>query len=218
MMAMAQAREHRVRPSGFTLIEVLVALVIFAMLALAGVTLLRNAASGQAQTRMHPDAQATLLHSQRLMEQDLAQAVLRGGRTDAGLLAPVFFGRPAQGAWPIMEFVRGGISNPDGDPRPDLKRVEYWLRDGGTLERRTYPQLDGSEAEEFVLLLDKVSALEVAYRNAQDDWLLSWDGQAALTLPAAVRLTITRAGGAPLTMMFLVNPVTSGAKPVTDMR
>ena len=74
--------------AGFTLIELLVALMIFAMLASAGVLLLGNSVSAQAQIKARLDDMAAVQRAGGALAGDLGQAVPRITRTESGTLAP----------------------------------------------------------------------------------------------------------------------------------
>lgn len=188
---------------GFTLMELLVALVIFAMLAGAGVLLLGNAVSAQGQVREHLDEQGDMLRVVSLIDQDMSEALPRISRTENGLLAPAFFSRAPANDEPFLQFVRGGWANLDDAPRPDLQKVEYWLR-GGRLERRTYPRIDGAAAGEPALLIEGVTTIDTAYRDARGEWIDEWQQPEPLAMPRAVRFVIERSGESPLTLMFRV--------------
>ncbi len=189
--------------AGFTLIELLVALAIFAMLAAAGVLMLGNAVSAQSAVRQHLDAQGDMLRVSALIDSDMAQALPRVSRTEAGTLAPAFFSRAPTGEEPFLQFVRGGWANLDDAPRPDLQKVEYWLRDG-RLERRTYPMVDGAEGGDPALLVDGVDALQLAFRDAKGVWADQWQQPGPLAMPIAMRMIVTRRDAPPLVLMFRV--------------
>lgn len=189
--------------TGFTLIELLVALMIFAMLSAAGVLLLGNAVSAQGAARQHLDAQGDMLRVVALIEADMAQALPRISRTESGMLAPVFFSRTPSEGEPFLQFVRGGWSNLDDTPRPDLQKVEYWLRDG-RLERRTFPMVDGAEGGEPALLIDGVESLELAFRDAKGAWIDTWQQSKPLSMPIATRMVIRRRNSSALTLLFQV--------------
>ena len=188
---------------GFTLIELLVALSIFAMLAAAGVLLLGNAVSAQGAVKRHLDGQGDMTRVVALIDQDMAQALPRISRTESGLLAPAFFSRPPSDEAPFLHFVRGGWSNPDDVPRASVQKVEYWLR-GGRLERRGYPMVDGAAGDEPALLLDDVRALSVAFREPGGEWIDLWQRDRPLAMPVAMRMVVTRAGQPPLTLLFRI--------------
>lgn len=188
---------------GFTLIELLVALSIFAMLSAAGVMLLGNAVSAQGQIAEKLEEQGGMLRVAALLDQDMTQALPRISRTESGLLAPVFFARKPSSSEAFLHFVRGGWDNLDDAPRATVQKVEYWLRDG-KLERRTYPMLDGAQGNDPAVLLDDVQMIELAFRDAKGAWLEEWQQTDPKAMPVAARMTITRKGEAPLTLMFIV--------------
>ncbi|MEC3911307.1 type II secretion system minor pseudopilin GspJ [Sphingobium sp. CR2-8] len=196
----ARSAEH-----GFTLIELLVALMIFAMLASAGVLLLGNSVSAQAQIKARLDDMAAIQRAGGALAGDLGQAVPRITRTEAGTLAPAFWAHGEGESQPVMQFVRGGWDNLGDLPRPSLQKVEYWVRQG-RLERRTYAQLDGAAGDDPAALLDHVEAVVLRFRDAQGKWREDWTPTQPDLLPRAVEMTVTRAGEPPVMLRFLVAP------------
>jgi len=192
---------------GFTLIEMLVALTIFALLSMAGVALLRGGVSAQAQVRDHLDRLADVQVALAALDADLGQATVRNSRTESGTLAPAFFAAGVQEAErePVMQFVRTGWSNPSGAPRPSVQKVEYWWR-GGRIERVGYARIDGAAPDEPAVLLDGVKSVSVRFRNARGEWLNDWRPTQPDMLPRLVELTIGRGGGAPILLRFVVGP------------
>ncbi|CCW18916.1 General secretion pathway protein J [Sphingobium indicum BiD32] len=190
---------------GFTLIELLVALMIFAMLASAGVLLLGNSVSAQAQVKARLDDMAAVQRAGGALAGDLGQAVPRITRTESGTLAPAFWAHHDGENQPVMQFVRGGWDNLGDLPRPSLQKVEYWVRQG-RLERRTYAQLDGAAGEEPAALLENVEAVVLKFRDAEGKWRDDWTPTQPDLLPRAVEMTLTRTGESPVTLRFLVAP------------
>ncbi|HYZ47905.1 MAG TPA: type II secretion system protein, partial [Sphingomonas sp.] len=80
--------------NGFTLVELLVALLIFGMLAAAGVGLLRFSVDAQAATKTRLDALAGERRVESLVAADAAQAVPRVTRNEAGDPVQAFDGGP----------------------------------------------------------------------------------------------------------------------------
>ena len=190
---------------GFTLIELLVALMIFAMLAGAGVLLLGNSVSAQAQIKARLDDSAAVQRAGGALAGDLGQAVPRITRTEAGTLAPAFWAHDEGESAPVMQFVRGGWDNLGDLPRPSLQKVEYWVRQG-RLERRTYAQLDGASGDDPAALLDNVEAVVLRFRDAQGKWREDWTPTQPDLLPRAVEMTVTRIGEPPVMLRFQVAP------------
>ena len=191
--------------AGFTLIELLVALMIFAMLAAAGVLLLGNSVSAQAQVKARLDDMAAVQRAGGALAADLGQAVPRISRTEMGTLAPAFWSHREGEAVPVMQFVRGGWDNLGDLPRPSLQKVEYWVRQG-RLERRTYAQVDGAVGDEPATLLDHVDDVALRFRDAQGEWRGEWIPTQPDLMPRAVEMTVTRTGEPPVTLRFLVGP------------
>jgi len=188
---------------GFTLIELLVSLLIFGMLAAAGVALLSFSVNAQAAASQRLGELATLRRISSLMTADLAQAVPRLTRNEAGDFTPAFIGNPGQSDdEPLVVFVRGGWSNLDGDARASLQKVEYRLIDG-RLERLAYPMLDGAEPDAPAVLFDHVDRVEMRYRSEQG-WRDRWDSEMPGEMPRAVEMKIQQKGQPELLQLFLV--------------
>lgn len=183
--------------SGFTLVEMLVALVIFALLASAGVGLLRTSVDTQAivETRL---ADLNAVERLRLvLASDLGQATDRPTRGNDGTAAPAFVG-----AGDRFLLVRGGRDNLDQSPRPSLQRVA-WQVDGGRLVRTGFAALDGANKGEDAVLATDLEGARLRYRGLDGGWRADWPG--AVTdppLPRAVELSVRRRGEAALTMIF----------------
>lgn len=190
---------------GFTLIELLVALMIFAMLASAGVLLLGNGVSAQAQVKTRLDELAAIQRTAGALASDLGQALPRISRTEAGTLAPAFWSHREGEATPVLQFVRGGRDNPADQPRPSIQKVEYWVRQG-RLERRGYAQVDGAAGAQPAELLDRVEDVTLRFRDDKGDWRDDWTPGQPDLLPRAVEVTIARTGEPPVLMRFLVAP------------
>jgi len=187
--------------------------MIFAMLATTGVVLLRSSVTGQETIRTHLDALADVQRGLATLDADLSQATVRISRTEAGTLAPAFFGRAAQSDEPLMQFVRDGWANPSTLRHPSLQKVEYWWRDG-KVERVGYPAVDGAAAPEPATLFEGVTAVALRYRAKTGTWEERWAPGSPGEMPTAVEMTLTRKGERPLTFRFLVGPALY--KPLPD--
>jgi len=194
---------RRSAQQGFTLIEMLVAVMIFAMLATAGVVLLRGGVEGQAAITTHLDALADVQRGLATLDADLSQATVRISRTQAGTFAPAFFGRAAQSGEPLMQFVRDGWSNPGTLRRASLQKIEYWWREG-RIERIGYPAVDGAAPPEPAILFEDVSALKLRYRDRRGNWRERWAPETPQQMPTAIEMVLTRGREPPLTLRFLV--------------
>lgn len=200
----------RTREDGFTLIEVMVALLIFAILATAGVALLSFSARAQAASGRKLDDLAALNRTLSILSADLAQARARATRDEAGTPLPAFVGERDDAARPMLRLVRGGWTNLDAQARPEAQKVEYRL-DRGVLQRLGYPQIDGAAPLPPAPLLDRVRAVRLRYRF-RGAWSDRWDGGGGVALPQALELRLVRADGVEYRQLFLVG--TGYAPPV----
>ena len=181
---------------GFTLLEILVAIAIFAivgMMAMLGYNELVSQSeridAGAGRTRA---IQSAILR----MSQDFAELEPRPVRQAMGQdLDPAL--RAAPSGDELLELTRSGWSNPAGVPRPTLQRVSYRL-DGEKLWRDYWPVLDRTMNVEpvSVMLLDGVKAISVRYMGQDRDWKEQWPPlgysgpNARLVLPLAVEINI----------------------------
>lgn len=185
---------------GFTLVEMLVALSIFAAIAAMGVGLLRSSVDTQDAVQARLKAMGGVNRVRALMANDLAQAVQRSTRGPAGEPVPAFIGSTTGFA-----FVHGGAAAQDSGPRSSVERVGYALV-GGEWRRAVQPMLDGASLNDGDRLIGEVDAAAVRYRDDKGNWGASWTSDPGDRLPRAVEVRLTRRGRAPLTMMFLTAP------------
>lgn len=187
---------------GFTLIELMIALLIFGLLASAGVMLLSGSVSAQGAVKQRLEDMALVQRASAAISADMAQAVPRISRNGQGLSVPAFWGQRAP-EQPLVRFVRSGWSNLDNASRSTLQKVEYWLKEG-RLERVTYPMLDGGVSNPPASLLNDVTLFRLRYRDEEGIWRDDWQPVQPDLLPRAVEMRITRASQPALTIMFLV--------------
>ena len=193
---------------GFTLVEMLVALSIFAAIAAMGVGLLRSSIDTQDAVQGRLKAMGGVNRLRAVMANDLAQAVQRSTRGPAGGAVPAFIGSSTGFA-----FVHGGAASAGGSPRPAIERVAYALV-GGEWRRATQPMLDGTALGEGDRLIADVAGVAVRYRDERGNWGEVWSSEPGDRLPRAVEVRLSRAGREALTMLFLTAP-TLPPPPVT---
>ncbi len=195
--SMARAGE-----AGFTLIEVMVSLMIFGMIAAAGVAILSFSVKAQSSTGAKLDDISALTRTMSILSADLAQASNRGSRDESGTSVPAFIGESGSGVTPMLRLVRAGWSNIDGTARSSMQKVAYRV-DGGALQRIAYPMVDGAQPLPPAALLTKVRQVALRYRIA-GAWSDRWDGASGRPLPDAMELTVQRDDGTQFRQMFLV--------------
>jgi general secretion pathway protein J len=193
---------RRSAENGFTLVELMVALLIFGMIAGAGVSLLNSSIRAQAASTTKLAELGNQRRMASLLASDLAQAIPRVTRDTAGAPVRAFSGTNGVGALPMLRYVRSGWTNPGGESRASIQRVEITLV-AGRLERRAYPMADGATAGAPQVLADNVESVRLRYRD-KGPWSDVWTATTFDALPRAVEMTIKRRGEPALMMAFLV--------------
>lgn len=190
----------RARPgqaAGFTLLELLVAMGIFAIIgamALGGL----NAVVGQETiARGQTQRLASLQRAVRLLGNDLAGAQPRYVRDELGTSGEQPLLGDGRGGF-LIRLTRGGWSNPAGLPhRGTLQRVQYRVEDG-TLLREYWPVLDhvlGQEPRREELLTG-VKDLKLLFLGGDgNEWQQQWpplsrDGTSEGRRPRAIQVTL----------------------------
>ncbi|MES2905273.1 MAG: type II secretion system minor pseudopilin GspJ [Pseudomonadota bacterium] len=186
--------------AGFTLVEMLVAMVIFAMLAVAGVGLLRASVDTQSAI----DRSLSRLNGQErvaaLFTADLGQAIARPLVGLGERRLPSFSGSPSS-----ITLMRGGWANPDGQPRSTLQRVE-WTGSQSNVSRIAHLFLDGSDPGQPAVIQRDIEAFSLRYRRVDGSWVDRFESSERELLPVAVELTARARGRPPLVVIAALPP------------
>ena len=173
---------------GFTLVEMLVALVIFGLLASAGTALLVSSVDAQQVVAGRLDQSAGLRRVHALAAQDMNAALMRPARGQNGDIAAF----EAQAGTRLFALTRGGVGGADAaDPRPTVRRVT-WRFHLGRLTRAVADGADARSEGQPVTLADDIAAVSLRYRS-EGVWQDSWRPTDARQLPQAVEIAITYA-------------------------
>ncbi|PIX96187.1 MAG: type II secretion system protein GspJ [Hydrogenophilales bacterium CG_4_9_14_3_um_filter_63_34] len=190
------------RSHGFTLLEVLVAVAIFALLGMAAYSGLD--AVLKARARLDDENhqwRAVALFWTRL-GRDLSAFVERPARLRGSAPQAAFLGEPvAMGEYAAqLELTRLGAA--DGGNAPP-ERVAYRLR-GGKVEWLRWPALDSGPRAmpDVAVLLERVAALEFSYRDSAGVWNTRWPPAANLGHPTAVKVVLRLESGEALTRWY----------------
>lgn len=198
----------RCRQTGFTLLEVLLALVIFAMLSLSAYAVLQGVMRNDEISRAKITRLSELQRAFATLARDFTQIIPRPTRIDGEISNTLFQAERFQltsDDWSVA-FVRAGWFNPGGElRRSELQKVGYRLRQK-TLERLTYLYPDAITGTEPTVtpLLSHVSAFTLRfYKNGE--WLTQWSTPA--TLPAAIEITLTLDDYGTIRRLFLLTEI-----------
>lgn len=175
------------RESGFTLVEVLVATFITALLAALGMMLLSDTLRARDQLTATMDDVRELELARAVLKSDLAQLVPRRARDAYGTpAASAFVGGPHSGGNTLMAFVRTGRELPGlADAQSRLEYVTYVVRDGALI-RQTRQNVDatpGMPVSERTLL-SGLEDVEIAFLES-GRWRDIWTGATQVTGAAA---------------------------------
>ena len=113
--------------TGFTLVEVLIALGITAFVSVIAYTSLSAVLSGAERLRENTDRSYEINRAFMILSRDLRQFVDRPVRDEFGEREPGLTGG-LLARFPLS-FTRTGWHNPNGYPRSNLQRVNYRLED-----------------------------------------------------------------------------------------
>lgn len=159
---------------GFTLLELLVALALFAVLSLLTFSSLGAMIDSREQTKLEGERLAAVQMAISRLALDIQQARDRGIRDEHGHHQPAMvYGMLAAAG---LEFTRGGHRGFDPQRSGSgLQRLRYLL-DDGELFRESWPVLDrGPGLTTFRQpVLDQVEHFEVRFLDHQGAWHAGW--------------------------------------------
>ena len=198
-------RNASIAGAGFTLLELLVALAIFGLLATMSYSGLRTILEQQAGTAAAAARLAELQKIYMLMQRDIEQAVDRPVRDEYGDEQPALAGGD------VLQLTRGGWSNPAARARSSLQRVGYAFEDD-QLVRYSWSVLDRAQDSEPLRqpLTDSIEQLQLRYLAASNEWREQWPDTAPDTesetppskLPRAVEVTLDHTQFGQLVWLF----------------
>jgi general secretion pathway protein J len=181
------------RAAGFTLVEVLVALALFSLLALAATALTGNALLTFTRTDAAMGAARSIERTRVLMAADLGQAAPRISLDAEGQPVQAFTLTPAG-----FVLVRRGVRG----LTPSVQKIA-WGHDGETLQRQSWPAVDNTLPDPPTTMLEGVEAVRIRVDGGRG-FSETWAPPTPEALPRAVEFLITPKGGPPLVFLFLV--------------
>ena len=178
---------------GMTLIELLIAIALLALLGVATATLLNTSINNESQIRTRADRLALLSHTLTQLRLDLEQAIPRKGASErfADSVPRAFIGyaMPARQQGVLFSFIRRGQRLlPGGQPNSELQYIRYRLA-GERLIRESSPVPDPLPNQTLSAqpLLGGVSNMTVSYLGER--WQAGWgESDSDTDLPRAVQI------------------------------
>jgi general secretion pathway protein J len=184
----------KLRERGFTLLELLVAMFIAAILFAMGYGTINQAVKNREVLEEQQKRLLELQTTVRTLEQDFVQLAQRpirdpvGGTYQAALVANATSSSGGLGSsigssssssngarglgsstdQPLVALTRAGWTNPNGLQRPGLQRVAYYFKDG-TLRREYWTVLDPTQASQAVRhdLMSHLKSVSLRFMDVQ---------------------------------------------------
>jgi len=181
------ATEDRGYQSGFTLIEMLIAMFIFSLISVGTMMALTSTLQGKSQLDERLDAIHNIEAARALMKSDFTHLHLRpsrdiqGGREDYVL---------SGGQDPLVSFTRTGRTNPGGlGQYSEIQRV-FYVFENGQLIRRVYSHENPASQTPIIdrVLMDDLANVSVDFRmdNYSQGQVLIRHGDDQAQLPSMI--------------------------------
>ncbi len=184
------------RQKGFTLLELVIAIGIFALMSAMAYGGLNSVMNTRAYADVQADRLAQLQKAFLIIGRDIEQAIARPVRDNyADVLKPISGGGYGSS---ILELSRTGRANPMAQQRSHLLRVAYAVQEDQLL-RRVWPVLDRAlDTEPYEgLMLEGVKAVDLRFMDVDRQWQAQWpqpdlsgSDTASPAMPRAVEITI----------------------------
>ena len=189
------------KSNGFTLLELMIAMVIFSFMSIMAYSALANVFKSNEVVTEQETKLKKLQRSMMFIERDLRQLVLRPrssgyGQPPSPALAS---GLDSEG---VIEFTRAGNSNPTELVRSSLQRIRYTIEEE-ELNRLSWNFVDHIDAEPVkMLLLGNVESLSFKFLDNKNNWQESWG---LLTEnPKAIELTLEHKSWGKIVRLFSI--------------
>lgn len=164
---------------GFTLIEFMVAVAVFAAMAALAYGALNQTLFNSEMMKVRMDRLQVLQRTMRIVSEDFMQLAPRPVRSELGQGFSAALTTDFQSVYAV-ELTRGGWTNPLVLPRATLQRVAYRLEEG-ELIRYHWNVLDRTLANQPVsqVLIDGVDNVAFRFLGGGSDWIEQWPPEGA---------------------------------------
>ncbi len=171
---------------GFTLLELLIAMVIFSFMTVMAYGALNNILTSNEVITAQEKKLKKLQRAMMIIDRDLHQIVSRPRQSGYNQPTQAFIaGQDIEG---LIEFTRAGNPNPMGLVRSSLQRVQYAVQDK-TLIRKSWNLVDHIEADPVVMpLLNDVESLKFRFLDKENSWKNGWAEK--MLVPRAIEITL----------------------------
>jgi len=179
---------------GFTLIEVIIAMSIFAIVSLLAYSGLNSVIQSKTHTEAALERLQELQMTMLTMANDF-QSISNQNGIDA--LGGPLLKLTTQDSDYVISFNREGWRNPANQLRSTLQRVSYQL-DDEKLRRIYWQHINRADDEQRIerVLIRNSESLELRFLDQKNQWKTSWPSASSLTttspstLPKAIEITL----------------------------
>ncbi len=191
---------------GFTLIEMLLTISIFAIVGLGSVNILSSVTTSNQVSLDHAERMAELQRAMLTMERDFRQASTRKVRVNGEAPSSSYLTHGDRLLDSESEFIAlrkvGWINPMNLLPRSEVQSFAYRIIDN-TLERIHFDFPDPNVSEDFRIrpLLRDVKSVKYEFFNKQKKWSEEWKGKG---LPPAIAVTLELEDMGKLRRIFLL--------------
>lgn len=191
--------------NGFTLLELLIALAIFSIMAVMAYGGVRLVIDGDRHIEQSADSLSELQRAFLYLQQDLEQAVPRGIVDEVGSKEVAFVCCADD---KLLHLTRGAMGSAMIGA-PNLRRVEYSLTEG-RLERRVWSTLDRVQDSKssYLRLMEQVQSVDIQVLSYGET---EWEGSPASeieadtsVLPRAIKVTIVSEHYGAVSRLFII--------------
>lgn len=178
------------KSSGFTLIEILIALFIFSIMSLLVTLGLTSVFKSKEILEQKLQATSELQIAVALLNQDLQQIIPRQISLANDYIEPPLYGNKY-----AINFTRAGIINPDAQAKHSgLERVEYTLQNHNLI-RNSWGSLDrlSDQPDNSKSLLTEITKFSIVYTDANQRQYSYWPPQGKRSgnqLPMGIQVSI----------------------------
>ncbi len=207
---------------GFTLLELLVAVAIFALLGVGSYRLLATTIATRDAAQKHDTALMQLQKAMTTLNRDISQAIGRPVRNEYGDAVAALILKNNS-----LDLTRTGWPNPLQQARSQLQRIHYELNAKGELVRLSWSQLDrerGAKPQQSILLKN-IDTMQIKVYSANGGLVQEWpafqsqatNNEAALSeLPRAIEIVVNVKPWGEIRRYFRLSQVLEAPKNVTQ--
>lgn len=175
---------------GFTLLEMMVALMVFSLIAIAGIELIQGGLRGKEQLQEKAEAFTALQRAVALLDQDFGQAIARRRAGENRNPPAEFSSGPQRGSNSFITLLRANKINPGGYlARSSLEWVAWQVKNNKLLRTTSAfeRQVGTAQPSSEEIIFEPVSEFNLRF-GSNREWHTGWSS--ADTLPEAVEITL----------------------------